>query len=55
MFTIDAAGPDTTTCEGEPAFLLVANVPRDKIALFLKEVNPKLSSAESKRGMIVIL
>ncbi len=25
------AGSDTTTCEGEPAFLMVANVPRDKI------------------------
>lgn len=49
-FTVDAAGSDTATCEGEPAFLSVGNVPRDKFDLFLREVNHKLSSAESKRG-----
>ena len=34
----------------KPAFLLVGEVPRDKIALLLRKVNPTFSLAGSKRG-----
>ena len=42
VFILDAAG-STATCEGEPTFFLVGSVPRDKIALFSREWNPKWS------------
>ena len=51
MITDDTAGSDSILhVKEKPEFLMVGNVSRDRIALLLREVNPKFSLAESKRG-----